>query len=228
MSLTYVLLIVAQANDVEDNTTKLELLSKGGTVGYIIIALSLVALALTVMHFLQLKRSALLPPEQLATIEEMLSKGKVDDALNYCVDPLNDTYLTRILAPGLLRYQRSAFGPFEIKSALEEAGEDQTSRLFRSTDALGLIGTVAPLLGLLGTVLGMVGAFDTIGGGGGGSNSALAGNISEALITTMLGLILAIPCVTLFSYFRNRIEGLSAEASSEIERLVLYLEESNG
>jgi biopolymer transport protein ExbB len=204
------------------------MLSKGGTVGYIIIALSLVALALAVMHFLQLKRSALLPPEQLATIEEMLSKGKVDDALNYCVDPLNDTYLTRILAPGLLRYQRSAFGPFEIKSALEEAGEDQTSRLFRSTDALGLIGTVAPLLGLLGTVLGMVGAFETIGGDGGSSNSALAGNISEALITTMLGLILAIPCVTLFSYFRNRIEGLSAEASSEIERLVLYLEESNG
>lgn len=228
MSLTYVLLIVAQANEGADTTSKLEMLSKGGTVGYIIIALSLVALALAVMHFLQLKRSALLPPEQLATIEEMLSNGKVDDALNYCVDPLNDTYLTRILAPGLLRYQRSAFGPFEIKSALEEAGEDQTSRLFRSTDALGLIGTVAPLLGLLGTVLGMVGAFETIGGDGASSNSALAGNISEALITTMLGLILAIPCVTLFSYFRNRIEGLSAEASSEIERLVLYLEESNG
>jgi len=228
MSLTYILLIVAQANIDEEKTTRLELLSKGGPVGYIIIALSLVALALAVMHFLQLKRSALLPPEQLVTIEEMLSKGKVDDALNYCVDPLNDTYLTRILAPGLLRYQRSAFGPFEIKNALEEAGEDQTSRLFRSTDALGLIGTVAPLLGLLGTVLGMVGAFDTIGGDGGSSNSALAENISEALVTTMLGLILAIPCVTLFSYFRNRIEGLSAEASSEIERLVLYLEESNG
>jgi biopolymer transport protein ExbB len=228
MSLTYILLIVAQANIDEEKTTRLELLSKGGPVGYIIIALSLVALALAVMHFLQLKRSALLPPEQLVTIEEMLSKGKVDDALNYCVDPLNDTYLTRILAPGLLRYQRSAFGPFEIKNALEEAGEDQTSRLFRSTDALGLIGTVAPLLGLLGTVLGMVGAFDTIGGDGGSSNSALAENISEALVTTMLGLILAIPCVTLFSFFRNRIEGLSAEASSEIERLVLYLEESNG
>jgi len=228
MSLTYVLLIVAQANEGADTTSKLEMLSKGGTIGYIIIALSLAALALAVMHFLQLKRSALLPPEQLSTIEEMLSNGKVDDALNYCVDPLNDTYLTRILAPGLLRYQRSAFGPFEIKSALEEAGEDQTSRLFRSTDALGLIGTVAPLLGLLGTVLGMVGAFETIGGDGASSNSALAGNISEALITTMLGLILAIPCITLFSYFRNRIEGLSAEASSEIERLVLYLEESNG
>ena len=228
MSLPYVLFIVAQTSDADKKTSVLEMIASGGPVGYIIICLSLVALALAVMHFLQLKRSALLPPEQLTTIEELLSNGKVDDALNYCVDPQNDTYLTRILAPGLLRYQRSAFGPFEIKSALEEAGEEQTSRLFRSTDALGLIGTVAPLLGLLGTVLGMVGAFETIGGTGANSNAALAGNISEALVTTMLGLILAIPCVMLFSFFRNRIEGLSAETSSEIERLVLYLEESNG
>jgi biopolymer transport protein ExbB len=227
MSLQYVLLLVAQATDPDEESTAFEMIAKGGAVGYIIIALSLIALALVVMHFLQLKRAALLPPEQLTTVEELLSSGKVDEALDFCVDPANDTYLTRILAPGLLRYQRSAFGPFEIKSALEEAGEEQTSRLFRSTDALGLIGTVAPLLGLLGTVLGMVGAFETIGGTGSSSNSALAGNISEALVTTMLGLILAIPCVTLFSFFRNRIEGLSAEASSEIERLVLYLEESN-
>ncbi|MBC8201458.1 MAG: MotA/TolQ/ExbB proton channel family protein [Planctomycetes bacterium] len=228
MSLQYVLLLVTQATEPPDESTAFDMITKGGTVGYIIIALSLVALALVVMHFLQLKRAALLPPEQLTTIEELLSSGKVDDALEFCVDPINDTYLTRILAPGLLRYQRSAFGPFEIKSALEEAGEEQTSRLFRSTDALGLIGTVAPLLGLLGTVLGMVGAFETIGGTGSGSNAALASNISEALVTTMLGLILAIPCVTLFSFFRNRIEGLSSEASAEIERLVLYLEESNG
>ncbi len=227
MSISYLLLLVATV-DGEPAKSSLNMIQKGGPVGYIIIGLSLIALALAVMHFLQLKRSALLPPDQLTTIEEMLSTGKVDDALNYCVNPENDTYLTRILAPALLRYQRSAFGPFEIKSALEEAGEDQTSRLFRSTDAIGLIGTVAPLLGLLGTVLGMVGAFETIGGDSASSNSALAGNISEALVTTMLGLILAIPCVTLFSFFRNRIEGLSAEASSEIERLVLYLEESNG
>ena len=201
---------------------------KGGPVGFIIIALSLVALALVVMHILQIRRTSLLPEEQLLVIEEMLSSGHVEDALSYCVDPENDSYLTRILASGLLRYQRSAFGPFELKNALEEAGEEQTSRLFRSTDALGLIGTIAPLLGLLGTVLGMVGAFETIGQTASNTHSALAVNISEALVTTMLGLVLAIPCVTLFSFFRNRIEGLSAEAAGEIEHLVLHLEEAQG
>ncbi len=206
----------------EGSSTWLGTIGKGGPVGYIIIGLSLVALALVIVHFLQIRRSALLPEEQLVLIEDLLANGRVEDALRYCVDPANDSYLTRILGIGLLRYQRSAFGPFELKNAIEEAGEDQTSRLFRSTDALGLIGTIAPLLGLLGTVFGMVEAFDSISTN---TPTALAGNISLALVTTMLGLVLAIPCVTLFSFFRNRIEGLSAEAAAEIERLVLHLEE---
>jgi biopolymer transport protein ExbB len=221
-------LIIMQTDDIGGSSSWLETINKGGPVGYIIIALSLVAVALVVMHFMQIRRSALLPQDQLVMLEQLLSKGKVEDALSYSVDPKNDTYLTRILAIGLLRYQRSAFGPFELKNAIEEAGDDQTSRLFRSTDALGLIGTIAPLLGLLGTVLGMVGAFETLGQTASNSNAALAGNISEALVTTLLGLVLAIPCLTLFSFFRNRIEGISAEASSEIERLVLHLEEYQG
>ena len=212
----------------ETPTNWWDTIMKGGTVGFIILGLSLVALALVVMHFLQIRRTALLPQDQLNSLENTLADGHVEEALSFCVNPENDSYLTRILAIGLLRYQRSAFGPFELKNALEEAGEEQTSRLFRSTDALGLIGTIAPLLGLLGTVLGMVGAFETIGQTASNTHSALAGNISEALVTTMLGLILAIPCLTLFSFFRNRIESLSSEAAGEIERLVLHLEEAQG
>ncbi len=206
-------------------TSWMSMIGKGGAVGYIIILLSFIALALVVMHFLQIRRTSLMPEAQLLVLNKLLANGEVEDALNYCVDPSNDSFLTRILATGLLRYQRSAFGPFELKNALEEAGEDQTSRLFRSTDALGLIGTIAPLLGLLGTVFGMVGAFETIGQANTSTHTALAVNISLALVTTMLGLVLAIPCVTFFSFFRNRIEGLSAESAVEIERLVLHLEE---
>ena len=226
MSLFSSVLLLVQQN--QEATSWLDTVGKGGTVGYIIICLSLIAMTLAVMHFIQIRRAALLPDEQLDLLEKMLANGKVDEALAFCVDPANDSYLTRILASGLLRYQKSAFGPFELKNALEEAGDDQTSRLFRSTDALGLIGTIAPLLGLLGTVLGMVGAFETIGDTASSNHSALATSISEALVTTMLGLVLAIPCVAMFSYFRNRIEGLSSEASTEIERLVLHLEESQG
>lgn len=217
-------ILLAQADDVEQGASWLETVRSGGPVGYLIIALSVGALALVVMHLLQIRRSALLPPDHLEQVEEMLARDDANAALEYCLDPDNDSYFTRIMAAGLTRFQKSAFGAFEIKNAIEEAGEDQTARLYRSTDALGLIGSIAPLLGLLGTVLGMVGAFESISRSAGSNYEALASNISLALVTTLMGLILAIPCIALFTYFRNRIDAFASEASIEIERLVLYLE----
>lgn len=199
----------------------------GGVVGYIIIALSVVAIALVVIHLVQLRRSALLPPRQVAELEGLLGRGDVDGALQYCLLPENDSYVVRIMGAGLSRFLRSAFGAFEVKTALEEAGEEQTARLYRSTDALGVIGAIAPLLGLLGTVLGMIGAFDVVSSSAVNNPSyyeELAGNISLALITTLQGLVVAIPCVSLFTYFRNRIDAVAAEGASVVERLAILLE----
>jgi biopolymer transport protein ExbB len=215
---------MAQDGDPAGGTSWLETIQSGGLIGYIIIGLSVIALAVIVMHLVQIRRGALLPPPQVEAIDEMLSRGDVNAALEYSLSPDHDSYLTRIMAAGLTRYQKSAFGAFELKNAIEEAGEDQTARLYRSTDALGVIGAIAPLLGLLGTVLGMVGAFESLSLTAGASHEELAANISLALVTTLLGLILAIPCVALFTFFRNRIDALSSEAAMEIERLTLYLE----
>jgi len=216
--------ILAQTGDIEPSSTWWDTIQAGGIVGYIIIGLSTIALALVIMHLVQIRRDALLPPEQLDTIEKLLSQGQVAQALEYCYDPEVDSYLTRIMGAGLARYQKSAFGAFEIKTAIEEAGEDQTARLYRSTDALGVIGSIAPLLGLLGTVLGMVGAFESLSRTATPNHEALAASISLALVTTLMGLILAIPCITLHRYFGNRIDAFASEASREIERLALHLE----
>jgi biopolymer transport protein ExbB len=152
----------------------------------------------------------------------------VNGALEFCLTPQNDSFLTRVLGAGLTRFSRSAFGAFEIKNAVEEAGQEQTARLYRATDAISVIGTIAPLLGLLGTVLGMVGAFDTLSAGAAPDHKQLASNISLALVCTLLGLILAIPCLALFTFFRNRIDGLAAEAATVIEQLLLHLESPQG
>ena len=201
---------------------------QGGTVGFIILALSVVALVLVIIHFVQIRKAALLPPEQLLELEQRLKSGNIDGAAAYCIDPVNDSFLTRILGAGLLRYQRSTFGVFEIKSAVEEAGEEQAARLYRATDGLGVIGTIAPLLGLLGTVIGMVGAFDSISHSAGSSNyEDLATNISMALVTTLMGLTLAIPCVALFTYFRNRIDAFAADGAREVERLLVHVESAS-
>lgn len=218
------MLILAQETPMQKGASWLETVQSGGLVAYIIIGLSIGALALIFMHLLQIRRNALIPAEDIEQIEARLERNDVAGALEYCLDPDHDSYITRILAAGLTRFQKSAFGAFEIKNAIEEAGEDQTARLYRSTDALGLIGSIAPLLGLLGTVLGMVGAFESISRSAGSNYEELASNISLALVTTLMGLILAIPCVALFTFFRNRIDAFASEAGMEIDRLILYLE----
>jgi biopolymer transport protein ExbB len=203
-------------------------IQQGGVIGYIILGLSVIAVALIIVHLVQIRRSALVPPEPIEELDELLSRGDVGGALEYALDPEHDCYLTRILAAGLTRYQKSAFGAFEFKNAIEEAAEEQVARLYRSTDALGVIGSVAPLLGLLGTVQGMIGAFGNLSRTAGVNHEEMASNISLALVTTLLGLIVAIPCVALFTYFRNRIDALAAEAAGEIERLTLHLESVAG
>jgi biopolymer transport protein ExbB len=212
------------AADPASGESLLDIVQKGGLIGYIIIGLSVGALVLIVLHLVQIRRSALLPPEQLEETERLLARGDVNNALAYTADPANDSYFSRIMTVGLTRYTKSAFGAFEVKSAIEEAGEEQTARLYRSTDALGVIGSIAPLLGLLGTVVGMVGAFSTLSKAGAAKPELLASDISLALITTVQGLIVAIPCVALFTYFRNRIDAFASEAAQEIERIILHLE----
>ena len=209
-------------------STLLKFITDGGVIGYLLILLSVVALVLVVIHAVQIRKSQLVPEEQIDDLQELLARGSSEEALEYCLQPVNDSFLTRVLAPGLTRFLRSPFGAFEIKTAIEDAGAEQTERLYRSTDALGVIGAIAPLLGLLGTVYGMISAFSTIGGGGGGptNHEQLAANISLALVTTMQGLIVAIPCVMLYSYFRNRMDAIAADAGSKLDSLTMLLESS--
>lgn len=203
----------------------LKLISSGGTIAYIIIALSIAALALVVMHLVQLRQSALAPPEIIDELDDALERGDIDAAIKFCNDDDNDCFLTRVVSAGLTRCSRSMFGWLELKGALEEAGQEQVARLYRSTDGLGLIAAIAPMLGLLGTVVGMVGAFDTISSSQGFARpDQLAGDISKALVTTLMGLSLAIPATTAFTFFRNRIDALSVELGSSIEELVGHLD----
>jgi biopolymer transport protein ExbB len=212
-----------QANE----TSILDLIQAGGLIGYAIIALSVVALALMIMHFVQIREKNLAPPDVVESLETMLARGDIDEALRYCQQPGNGCFLTRVLEAGLTRFQRSAFGVFELRAALEEAGQEQAGKLYRSTDGLGLIVGIAPLMGLLGTVVGMVGAFKTISSVEGFARpDQLAGDISQALVTTVMGLSLAIPALAAFTFFRNRIDALVVEAAAIVERLTLPLEMS--
>ncbi|MBL9141885.1 MAG: MotA/TolQ/ExbB proton channel family protein [Phycisphaerae bacterium] len=195
----------------------------GGVIGYVILALSVVGMAWVVYLLLALRRTVLLPREQIDRVGSLLKSGNAEGALAYSTDEANDSFFTRIVAPGLQRLLRSPFGALDMREALQESGEEETARLYRATDGLGVIAAIAPLLGLLGTVQGMIGAFDTVATGAvndAGYYERLASDISLALITTFQGLVVAIPVVAMFTYFRNRIDAVASAAGNVMERMI--------
>lgn len=114
-----------------------------------------------------------------------------------------DTSLARILKAGLLRFGGKVD---EIERAIEGAGQHEASLLNSNLRVLGAIANLAPMMGLLGTVFGMIKAFNVISQSGSGNPSLVASGIAEALITTAAGLVVAIPALSLYHYFRGKID----------------------
>lgn len=202
----------------------LDTIIDGGVVGLLIILLSVVAMGFIIEHFMTIRKSTLMPEYAAEDLGQMISHGQIDQAIEYCADPANDSLFAEVVLAGLERYKGSEFGFAEYKAAVEEAGEDQTGRLYRKTEVLGLIGSIAPMLGLTGTVLGMIKAFNTIAASEGAAKPAeLAGGIGQALVTTLMGLVVAIPTMVAFSYFRNKIDSIIAEAGKRVEQVLTPL-----
>lgn len=221
--------ILAQDAAEPPSKSLLQYIQGGGFIGYIIIGLSVLALALAIVHFVQIRREKLAPPDVVESLRAHLRENRLDAAVQYCSQQENDCFLTRIFHNALVRCQRSPFGFLELRSALEESGHREVERLYRSTDGISVIASIAPMLGLLGTVVGMVGAFDTISATQGVAKPPqLAGSISIALITTVQGLIVAIPAHAALSYFRNRIERFASEVGEVVESLAAELEHTGG
>lgn len=195
-----------------------------GLIGLVIIILSFVAVGLIIEHAISIRKERLMPEVVLQQLEEMLHHGQIAEATEFCRDPKNYSLSTDVILAGLETYQGSEFGFAEYKSAVEEAGEDNTARLYRKTDLLNLIAAIAPMLGLLGTVQGMILAFNQLANEAKHPSPAdLADNISLALVTTFEGLVVAIPAMAAFSYFRNKIDSLVSECGKRVERILMPL-----
>ncbi len=213
----------ADRSDVK-NRTLLDSIRAGGYIGAIIILMSIVAVAFVIEHSLSIRKQRLMPEEQLVQLEDLIARGEVDAAIEYCEQPPNYSLATDVILAGLERYKGSEFGFADYKSAVEEAGEDHTARLYRKTDGLNIIGVIAPMMGLFGTVAGMMEAFNVIASNEGAAQPyQLAGSISKALVTTWLGLVVAIPSMVAFSYFRNKIDSLVSECGKRVERVLTPL-----
>jgi len=204
--------------------TFLDSLKAGGLIGVIIILMSVVAVAFVIEHSLSIRKERLMPEAAMDQLEDLIARGDLQAAQQFCEDSRNYSLATDVVLAGLERFQTSEFGFADYKSAVEEAGEDHTARLYRKTDGLNIIGVIAPMLGLFGTVQGMMTAFNIIASTEGAAQPyQLADSISQALVTTWLGLVVAIPSMVAFSYFRNKIDSLVSECGKRVERILTPL-----
>lgn len=205
--------------------TVLDYIGSGGLIGYVLLLLSFVALGLIIAHAISLRRSRLIPEDVVERLGAVLRTGDMQAAIAACRDPDGESFITRLIGSALVRCARSPFGTLELRAAVEESGQREVDRLYRSVDSIGILAAVGPMLGLLGTVFGMIGAFASIGALEGAARSQqLAMYMSIALVTTAEGLIVAIPCTVSFAIFRRRIDSLAVDAAAVAEGLVAPLE----
>ncbi len=181
----------------------------------VIIACSVAAIAICIERFFVLNPKRISPPHLLATVWKQLKAGEFDATRLRALR--ESSPLGRILAAGL---GNAHHGRDVMKESIEEAAGHVVHDLERYLNSLGTIAAIAPLLGLLGTVVGMIKVFAEIMTQGTGNASALAGGISEALITTAAGLCVAIPALVMHRYFTGRIDAIVVELEQQTIKLV--------
>jgi biopolymer transport protein ExbB len=198
------------------------LIVASGLIGYTIILLSLFAVALIIEYALTIRSKILMPSGLADEVVQLLSQGQWAASVQKCQTDMSP--LAQILYAGMKEYE---FGWDAIEKAVEETTAEHASRLYRKIEYLNVIGNIAPMLGLLGTVVGMVVAFQQLAESEGYARAAdLAGGIYLALVTTVEGLLVAIPCLALYSFFSNRIAALIAETAFVAEQVLLPIKKS--
>tara|TARA_B100002019_G_scaffold180775_1_gene156078 strand:- start:184 stop:906 length:723 start_codon:yes stop_codon:yes gene_type:complete len=192
----------AQGSEPASQVSLLQLIKTGGWAMWPLGGFSIFMVTLIIQNFMNLRPKVLLHNEQMPALLEMMMGRKVKSALIYCRK--NPSLFANTFGAGLERCLDDEVIDFmKVKESVEEASIEQTSKLMKPIDYLSIIGASAPMLGLLGTVSGMIKAFNTMGTTGMGKPELLAANIGEALITTATGLVIAIPAMFFFFFFKK-------------------------
>jgi len=176
---------------------------------------SVLALTISIERWIALNPATIAPPHLLASVWRQLKAGQLD--AQRLKQLRQDSALGVILAAGLAnRWQ----GRDVMRESIQEAAGHVIHDLEKYLNTLGTVAAVAPLLGLLGTVVGMIRVFTEITIQGTGNANALAGVISEALITTATGLAVAIPALVMHRYFTGKIDAIVVGLEQETIKLV--------
>jgi biopolymer transport protein ExbB len=201
-----------------------QVVSAGGPVMWPILLCSVFAVAIIIEKFWHMRKISIDTHDFLNNILDKMKRHQIKEALEVCDSTKSP--VSRILKAGILKYDRPR--P-QIKEAIEDASLYEVPKLEKNLSALATIAHISPLLGLLGTVTGMVRCFQTIQAKATifhpVSPGDLAGGIWEALLTTVAGLIVAIPTFVAYNYLVSRINNFILEMEKAATELVNFLTE---
>jgi biopolymer transport protein ExbB len=193
----------------------LEIVVAGGWVMFPIILCSILAAAIIIERLWTLQPARVVPRDLARRVWDLVSR---DQLTPQSLQELRaGSPLGQILAAGLVNRQLDRA---VMKEGIEDTGRHVVHELERYLNTLGTIAAISPLLGLLGTVTGMIRTFSALTLGGVGDPAALAGGISESLVTTAAGLMVAIPALIAYRYLRGRIDALVVQMEQEAIALV--------
>ena len=199
-----------------------ELFLKGGIIMYPIAFCSVLALGIFLERVWKLRGKKIIPKDFLIEVEDLISRRKIHEAMILC--RRDKSSMASIIFEGIKNYNQ---GRDAVKDAVEGIGRQEAAKLERYVGVVGAVASISPLLGLLGTVTGMIKAFNVISVQGVGNPASLAEGISEALITTAAGLIVAIPAFVMYRYLTSKVDRLVLTMEKYSLHLVDLMEEKN-
>jgi biopolymer transport protein ExbB len=217
------------AEAMKQSMTLGEIIQTGGWLMYVLGAMSVLGLAFVVYFFIVLRQERVTPREFIRDLREMLAARRMEEARAACDKSRSPAAAVASVALGYMGRVDHA-DPSLLKEIMEGEGSRQAGLIQNQTQYLLDIAVIAPMIGLLGTVMGMLSAFNAVALDiAKAKPMVLAAGVSQALITTAAGLIVGIPAMIFYAYFRGRTSKLisSLEAMSA-DVLALLAEKTTG
>lgn len=214
MKKIFCLLYAANAAPVDQASTLWQLIASGGISVIFLGLMSVLAGALVIYHFTAVTPQKLAPAEFIDNILFLVEKKEYEKAVAVCRQQEN--LVSAIVLKGL---QKISKGKAVVEEAMQNEGRIRFGKLSQNLSYLGDIAIIAPMMGLLGTVFGMIDAFNFFQAGT-VHPGVLTQGLAKAMVNTAFGLIIAVPCLIFYAYFRGRISLITSTAESAASEVV--------